>query len=36
VVVEGVGVWPSTVTTAMIRLIAEGRAALSALADHQR
>lgn len=33
VVAEGVGIWPSAVTTAMIGLIAGGRAASSALAQ---
>jgi nicotinate-nucleotide--dimethylbenzimidazole phosphoribosyltransferase len=32
VVAEGVGIWPSTVTAAMIGLVAEGRATSSALA----
>jgi nicotinate-nucleotide--dimethylbenzimidazole phosphoribosyltransferase len=32
VVAEGVGIWPSAVTAAMIGLVAEGRAASSALA----
>lgn len=32
VVAEGVGIWPSEVTTAMIDLVASGRAACSALA----
>jgi nicotinate-nucleotide--dimethylbenzimidazole phosphoribosyltransferase len=32
VVAEGVGIWPSAVTTAMIELVAAGRAACSALA----
>jgi nicotinate-nucleotide--dimethylbenzimidazole phosphoribosyltransferase len=33
VVAEGVGIWPSAVTTAMIDLIGQGRAASSALAS---